>query len=589
MGRTRSSSKTNAESGQSIKKGVTKKVAKVNKQVKETQPSSSKSLNLRSAATRPIKRKYNPNDCQGDSDPEIIFRQPEQEITHSHEGDISPGTSSCSANAMAPLQTRSKRSRIGQAVSQVRATFDEGNQTFDMTIDADPDDSLCYSEDECDPGDDQLQAGSSAERQLTDNDGSTDEDVEAEDSDDEYPIVGSFGSPKVAIKPLTHQQKMHALDLEMRDKMKDLHRLLKDGGMTGTVDFMNQHFCMEESSRATRVLEPTESNYFRDYCQSKRAKRIRFENVNQNSNVTESQPNDKLSICTQSEETIYHNAIEKRTSSSSDDCIDISDEYSPAEDSFIYLSETEREKSKLPHPWRSSVGPGLEPRQNLPPPPPQPRMEVPPTPEENADEMIRNAKRAKAKILPPKGKDDRENFMFIAQVDQDYVMVGTHLDETTKEKIVKGEYVDFSKLLPKDKVMLEEDGRMELAIKNGRAYWMPASAAESVQISNFVKWEQAFRLFSNVYTNTHLHKSGELIQYNYTIHSIAQTYIWENVYAYDKEFRIHISRHQEQSWSVILQQAWSMKQRDRIFKSDYHSPSTPHTTSSHNMGGKQNK
>ena len=86
---------------------------------------------------------------------------------------------------------------------------------------------------------------------MTDNDGSTNEDVEAEDSVDEYPIDGSFGSPKVAIKPLTHQQKMHAFDLEMRDKMKDLHRLLKDGGMTGTVDFMNQHFSMEESSRAT--------------------------------------------------------------------------------------------------------------------------------------------------------------------------------------------------------------------------------------------------------------------------------------------------------------------------------------------------
>ena len=52
------------------------------------------------------------------------------------------------------------------------------------------------------------------------------------------------------------------------------------------------------------------------------------------------------------------------------------------------------------------------------------------------------------------------------------------------------------------------------------------------------------------------------------IHSIASQYIWDNVYNYDKEFRLHIAKHPERSWSVILQQAWSMYLRDRLVKYD---------------------
>ena len=36
------------------------------------------------------------------------------------------------------------------------------------------------------------------------------------------------------------------------------------------------------------------------------------------------------------------------------------------------------------------------------------------------------------------------------------------------------------------------------------------------------------------------------------------------MYNYDKEFRLHLSRHPERSWSVILQQAWSMRVKDRL-------------------------
>ena len=149
-----------------------------------------------------------------------------------------------------------------------------------------------------------------------------------------------------------------------------------------------------------------------------------------------------------------------------------------------------------------------------------------------------------------------------ALVDESYIMVGVHLDDVMVSKISKGEYVDFGKLLPRDQVVAEEDGRMEMYVKNGKTFWSPVSAA--VVINGFPKWEQAFRVFADIYSKANPHRSAELIEYNHIIHTVALAYIWDNVYMYDKEFRMHMSRNPQRSWSIILQQAWSLRLRDRI-------------------------
>ena len=59
-------------------------------------------------------------------------------------------------------------------------------------------------------------------------------------------------------------------------------------------------------------------------------------------------------------------------------------------------------------------------------------------------------------------------------------------------------------------------------------------------------------------------KATELLQYNHTINSAASSYVWENVYAYDKEFRQHVGRHPTCPWNIILQQAWTMLLKDRL-------------------------
>ena len=180
------------------------------------------------------------------------------------------------------------------------------------------------------------------------------------------------------------------------------------------------------------------------------------------------------------------------------------------------------------------------------------------TPEEKAERLIREAEAAKTHMYATPGKVfDSEKIevykqFHSAMVEEDYLLVAAHVDSVTLGKIVTGDYVDFAKLIPRDKVLQEDDQRLEVVVRGGKTFWVPAADREVQSIHNFSKWEQAFRIYSDIYLRSHPARSTELIQYNHIIHTAALTYIWDNVYTYDKEFRLHLSRHPERCWGIIL-------------------------------------
>ena len=55
-----------------------------------------------------------------------------------------------------------------------------------------------------------------------------------------------------------------------------------------------------------------------------------------------------------------------------------------------------------------------------------------------------------------------------------------------------------------------------------------------------------------------------MIQYNHIIYSASATFLWDNVYAYNHDFRMHLSEHPDRNWGIILQQAWTMRMVERI-------------------------
>ena len=127
----------------------------------------------------------------------------------------------------------------------------------------------------------------------------------------------------------------------------------------------------------------------------------------------------------------------------------------------------------------------------------------------------------------------------------------------------KGEYVDFSRLLPKDRLAVNDEPKLQIVKREGQTFFVP-SDRESSGITNFSKREQAFRIYSNIFSREHPDRAAELIQYNHVIFTASSTYLWDNVYTYDREFRMHMGEYPQRSWAIILQQAWTMCLKDRI-------------------------
>ena len=200
-------------------------------------------------------------------------------------------------------------------------------------------------------------------------------------------------------------------------------------------------------------------------------------------------------------------------------------------------------------------------------PHPEDQLPYQPTAREQADNLIRANEKNKIEMLTTPGRfcGGNNTIQLCSAVDENYMVIGMHLESNLREKIKRGEYVDFAKLLPKDKLGSgNNEGRLELINRGGQTFFVPVDHKDNGGITNFNKWEQAFRIYSNIYSKEHPERASELIQYNHVIFTAASTYVWENVYMYDREFRMHVGCYPERNWSIILQQAWSMYLKDRV-------------------------
>ena len=89
-------------------------------------------------------------------------------------------------------------------------------------------------------------------------------------------------------------------------------------------------------------------------------------------------------------------------------------------------------------------------------------------------------------------------------------------------------------------------------------YWVPMADRELSSVSSYIKWEQAFRVYMNLYAKKHPERITKLLEYNHVIETASAAYPWDNVYKYDREFRIHMGEHPHRNWGIILQQAWAL-------------------------------
>ena len=375
---------------------------------------------------------------------------------------------------------------------------------------------------------------------------------------------------------------------ETVSKVKDV---FMQSGFMETADLLKQHFKeLKDMQRTTpgNTQEQGASESDASQGENEEGKILRKNQPNQNKSLIET---------SQSEVTIYCNAIidetsdalinedilhldrDKWDSSSSEELINTSDELEMNEnliDKFISearVNATRLPLPKLPPRSKKQTHKQRDRADNQRPSTSQDRCDHSEEEQEDrADKLVREAENAKAKIFQTPGrtvnfdKEVNKRNRILAHtmiIDDDYLTIGSHVEETLKIKIEKGEYVDFAKLLSRDQTLEEEDNRIQMVVRNGQTFWMPMQD-NRLSINNFSKWEQAFRVFSEIYTKANPDRASELIQYNHIINTVSLQFVWDNVYDYDKDFRLHMHRHPTRNWSVILQQAWTLRLKDRL-------------------------
>ena len=83
-----------------------------------------------------------------------------------------------------------------------------------------------------------------------------------------------------------------------------------------------------------------------------------------------------------------------------------------------------------------------------------------------------------------------------------------------RRKIEKGSYVDLAKLIRKNRsVANKNENGVELISKEGRSYLMPAANTDNPVINLFGKLDQAFRVYTGIYTKANPHRGHDLIQH----------------------------------------------------------------------------
>ena len=238
----------------------------------------------------------------------------------------------------------------------------------------------------------------------------------------------------------------------------------------------------------------------------------------------------------------------KHDSTSSEDRIDMSDEMLEPDINDQFIAECQVQAMKMQQEQQRQL-------------------------QDQGERVIRNAEASKARLFATQGNlINVPNLTQTVSVDDNYMVIGGHVDSLVQHKIINHEYIDFARLLLKgNKSSSWDDNCMELVNKGGMTYFVPVADREMALggITNFNKWEQAFHVFSNVYTRAYPSHSSELIQYNHIIFTAVNMYVWDNVYTYDKEFHIHLSKFPQRSWSIILQQAWSMCLKDKISRDEF--------------------
>ena len=140
--------------------------------------------------------------------------------------------------------------------------------------------------------------------------------------------------------------------------------------------------------------------------------------------------------------------------------------------------------------------------------------------------------------------------------DEEYFHIICHVENTLKDKIKKGQFVELEKLLKRNKLGKTKERWQMGRNSEGYPVWEPCDDKET-RITNIYRWDQAFRVYATIYSKENPARAAEIWQYIESIHNAAKIYCWDNVANYDYCFRQLMSDNPDRSWAKPYLQMWT--------------------------------
>ena len=136
--------------------------------------------------------------------------------------------------------------------------------------------------------------------------------------------------------------------------------------------------------------------------------------------------------------------------------------------------------------------------------------------------------------------------------------LGDDIPQPLKDKIGRGEFVEFGSLLDKTSYNPQQPlGDMVLSVNSDGQITFNQSKSPR-RITSIHSWTNAFLVFTAIYLQSQPDRAQELLKYGHLIRTAASRFGNWGWRDYDTHFRRRQESHPQKSWAVIDGELWSL-------------------------------
>ena len=134
-------------------------------------------------------------------------------------------------------------------------------------------------------------------------------------------------------------------------------------------------------------------------------------------------------------------------------------------------------------------------------------------------------------------------------------LLSKHVPDNIKRRIWANRVVDFAFLVHPEQF---DDDTYEFVCSGNNNTLSLCKPKPKNKIDGWITWNRALRAFTEIYCMKYPNRCMPLLQYSGLLNNLSSKFPFDQVYAYDKEFRADLQWNPDKPWNVIDNQLWSM-------------------------------